>query len=361
MNRREIQLLQHITSNPCVTITLPTHRTSPDNKQDPIRLKNLINGAAERLVRDYGKREVEPLLHRLEQIAGEIDHEHNLDGLAIFVNRDFARFYRLPFAVPERVIVDQTFATRDLVYALNRTAHYWALALAEKPTRLFEGTNDALTEVSEGGFPLTPSELSQRTLARLQGSSPRVGEKPDLDLRLVQDVDDTFAPFHQREPLPLVVIGVERLIGLFRKHSRFADEIVLEIRGNHDTTPPHELGKLIGPRIEQAILERNVKALAQLEAAVGARRSVSTLGEVWRYAHEGRGDTLFVEQSYHAPARIDAEGYHLVPAEDATAPDVLDDAVDDVIETVIKMNGRVIFVPDGMLSQHGRIALVLRY
>ncbi|MDW8292537.1 MAG: hypothetical protein RML84_05495 [Anaerolineae bacterium] len=361
MNRREIQLLQQITGNPCVTITLPTHRTSPDNKQDPIRLKNLVHEATERLVRDYGKREVEPLLHRLEQVASEIDHEHNLDGLAIFATRDFARFYRLPFRVHERVVIDQTFATRDLVYALNRTAHYWALALAEKPTRLFEGTNDTLVEVNEGGFPLTPSDPSQRTLARLQGSSPRVGEKPDLEARLVQEVDDAFALFHQREPLPVVVIGVERLIGLFRKYSRFADDVVLEIRGNHDTTPPHELGKLIGPRIEHAILERNLKALERLEAAIGARRSASTLGEVWRYAHEGRGDTLFVEQSYHAPARIDAEGYHLIPAEDATAPDVLDDAVDDVIETVLKHNGRVIFVPDGSLSQHGRIALILRY
>ena len=42
MNRQELIFLQQINGNPAVTITLPTHRTSPENKQDPIRVKNLV-------------------------------------------------------------------------------------------------------------------------------------------------------------------------------------------------------------------------------------------------------------------------------------------------------------------------------
>lgn len=361
MNRYEIQLLQNVRANPCVTLTMPSHRTSPDNKQDPIRLKNLVVEATNRLLRDFPKREVEPLLKRMDQLAAEIDHEHNLEGLALFVSKDFARTYRLPFPLPERVVVDETFATRDLVYALNRTVRYWALALAEKPTRLFEGTNDTLVEITEGGFPLTPEPPGRTTMARLQGRTDRIGEKPDLETRFIEQLDDAFEPFYKQEALPLVLIGVERLIGTFRKHSRFAGAVVLEIRGNHDSTSAHDLGKLIGPRIGEVVAERSRQALSELEAAVGARRYASTIGEVWRYAHEGRGATLFVEQNYHAPARIDASGMHLLVAEDATSADVVDDAVDDVIETVIRMNGRVVFVPDGALREHGRIALVLRY
>ncbi|MDW8396154.1 MAG: hypothetical protein RMM31_07920 [Anaerolineae bacterium] len=361
MNRYEIQLLQNIRANPCVTITMPSHRTSPDNKQDPIRLKNLVAEATDRLLRDFSKRELEPLLKRLEQTTAEIDHEHNLEGLALFVNRDFARVYRLPFPLPERVVIDETFATRDLVYALNRTVRYWAIALAEKPTRLFAGTNDVLVEVTEGEFPLTPEPPSRAALGRLQGRTDRVGEKPDLEARFIEQLDDAFEPFHKQESLPIVLIGVERLIGAFRKHSRFAGAVVLEIRGNHDSTSAHDLGKLIEPRIGEIIAERGRQALSELEAAVGARRCASTIGEVWRYAHEGRGATLLVEQSYHAPARIDATGLHLLVAEDTTPPEVIDDAVDDVIETVIRMGGRVVFVPDGTLREHGRIALVLRY
>ncbi|MFN4295052.1 MAG: hypothetical protein ACK4JD_13080, partial [Thermoflexales bacterium] len=59
MNRQEILLLQQMRSTPSVTITMPTHRTSPDNKQDPIRLKNLVVEATNRILKDFPKREVE--------------------------------------------------------------------------------------------------------------------------------------------------------------------------------------------------------------------------------------------------------------------------------------------------------------
>jgi hypothetical protein len=49
------------------------------------------------------------------------------------------------------------------------------------------------------------------------------------------------------------------------------------------------------------------------------------------------------------------------PAEDASAPGVIDDAVDEVIEEVMAKGGSVVFVDDGALEQHQRIAFILRY
>lgn len=42
MNKHDVRLLQQISGYPAVSITLPTHRTSPRNKQDPIRVKQLV-------------------------------------------------------------------------------------------------------------------------------------------------------------------------------------------------------------------------------------------------------------------------------------------------------------------------------
>jgi hypothetical protein len=36
MNRQDLRELQAVHDYPCLTITLPTHRTFPDNKQDQI-------------------------------------------------------------------------------------------------------------------------------------------------------------------------------------------------------------------------------------------------------------------------------------------------------------------------------------
>src|SRR5262245_65894972 len=105
MNRHDLHELQDVHTYPCLTITLPTHRTSPDNKQDPIRVKNLVTEGTNRLLGEFSKREVAPLLNRLDELVAAIDYQYTLDGLVLVVNRDMAREYLLPFTVRERVVV----------------------------------------------------------------------------------------------------------------------------------------------------------------------------------------------------------------------------------------------------------------
>ena len=52
------------------------------------------------------------------------------------------------------MVIQDSFFTRDLVYAMNRTPRYWVLSLSEKPTRLYEATLDLLVEVKGEGFPM---------------------------------------------------------------------------------------------------------------------------------------------------------------------------------------------------------------
>lgn len=361
MNHHDIHLLQQVRGYPALTITLPTHRTAPDNRQDPIRLRNLVDQAAQRLNAEVGRREAEPLLARLEQLVGQIDFRYTLDGLALFVHRDFARAFKLPFAVPERVVVDETFATRDLVYALNRSAPYWVLVLGEKPTRLFEGVRDTLIEVTERDFPLVHEGPG--------GAAPLPGGfgvrksayRDERHRQFFRRVDAALKPILAEDPLPLVVVGVDRHLAFFQEVTSHRDAILTTVTGSHSKTSPHRLGRLVWPLVElnrQALRDR---AMAELEQATGAGKSAATIGEVWRFAHEGRGALLLVEEDFHYPAVVDASGWHLEPAAEPAGPGVLDDAVDEVIETVLAKGGRVVFVENGRLSAHGRIALVLRY
>ena len=75
----------------------------------------------------------------------------------------------------------------------------------------------------------------------------------------------------------------------------------------------------------------------------------------------GQGKVLVVEEGFHQPARINEWGQLDLNVDDPTAPDVMDDAVDEVIATVLDKGGQVVFVGDGELALHNRIALLLRY
>jgi hypothetical protein len=330
MNRRDILALAALRGYPSLTITLPTHRTSPDNRQDPIRLKNLGAAAAERLIAERGRREVAGMVQQLDQLADAVDHAHNLDGLALFVGPATAHTYRLPFRLAERVVVDDTFFTRDLVYAMNRSPRYWVLSLAEQPTRLFEATRDDLLEVTTGSpFPLAYGAHGGRSVVRHDPAINTSQVRDDYLRAFVRRVDEALTPYMADDPLPLAVVGVDRWVSFFREVTSHNDQIVATLTSGHDKTSAHELGQLVWPLVRDALAERRAAIFGELNAAVGAQRSASTLGEVWRWAQLGRGATLVVEEGYHEAAALSETGLSLLPADQGTGPTLLDDAVDE--------------------------------
>jgi hypothetical protein len=361
MNRYDIQAVQALSGSPSLTITLPTHRTAPDNFQDPIRVRNLATEAKERLQEEHGKREVAGLIDRLDRLTESIDYHHALDGLVLFVNQDFAAKYYLPYTVAERVVIGDTFLTRDLVFAMNRMPRYWVLALSEQPTRLFEGVHDTLVEVHEGGFPMTHEGPG--------GAAPLPGgfgvqvsaHRDERHRQFFRSVDAALKPFLANDPLLMVVVGVDRYLAFWNEVTTHGQFVRATLQGNYDYMTPHELVKVVWPLVENALAERVQRYLAELEQAVGQQRTASTVGEAWRMANLGRGKLLLVEKDYHEAGRLDETGLLLLPVEDPSAPDVIPDAVDEVIEMVLGKGGEVVFTENGQLAAHQRIALVLRY
>jgi Bacterial archaeo-eukaryotic release factor family 3 len=272
-----------------------------------------------------------------------------------------ARKYALPFALDERVVIDETFYTRNLVRALNRMRRYWVLALSEQPTRLFEATREHLEEVTTDGFPMLHTGHGGAT--RLPGG---VGVniaryRDDKHRQFFRAVDRALAPFLADDPLPLALVGVHRYQTFFREVSSNSGDIIATLDGNYDHVTAHDLGRTIWPLVSKGFTDRRLQVLERLAVAVGGQRSASTIGEVWRKAKLGMGQLLLVEDGYHQAARISEMGLLDLDVDDPGGPDVLDDAVDDVVSTVLAKGGQVVFVEDGNLAQHSRIALILRY
>jgi hypothetical protein len=361
VNRHDLRELQAVRHYPCVTITLPTHRSFPENRQDQIRVKNLVTEATNRLLGEFSKRDLAPLLERLDALVADIDYKYTLDGLILAVNRDMAREYVLPFTLEERVVVDDTFFTRDLVHAMTRTRRYWVLSLSERLTRLFAATREHLEEVTTGGFPM--EHLGPGGAAPLPGGLGinKSGYRDDHLRAFFRTVDRAFGRFTADDPLPLALAGVERHQTFFRQVTSHSRDVMASLAGNYDHLSAHDLGLLLWPEVRNAFAARQQDVLEVVAGAAGQHRLASTLSEVWHLVKLGRGDLVVVEEGYHQPARIDERGELDLRVEDPTAPDVLDDAVDEVITHALDKGGRVAFVRDGDLSIHNHIALVLRY
>lgn len=358
LSRAEIKALQAHREYPSVSVLAPTHRTAPANKQDPIKVKNLVRKAIDRLHGEFSKREVAAVVSNLQQLVKDIDWQHTLDGLALFASQKQSLAVNLPFRVKPRAMIDETFATRDLVYAYNRAVPYRVLVLSHT-TQLYDAWTTVLEEHRAKPFPMT--HRGPGGASKLPGGEGinRSAVRDDASRQFFRSVDDAFGVVQKNKPLPLVVVGVERNLAFFQEVTRHAADIANLIAGNHDKTSPSDLGKLVWPLFDSGATVRRTEALVQLDSAVGANRHASGIDQVWRAAAGAKCKTLLVEKDFKYPADVSDDGVRLLKYTGKGAA-ALDDAVDETIERVMETGGDVFFYGPGDLDTHQKIAAVLR-
>ncbi|WP_067802072.1 hypothetical protein [Actinomadura formosensis] len=350
---------------PAVSVLMPTHRAVTGSREDRIRLRNLLAEARRRLHDDarVPPGAADHVVHGLERAAEEVDLRHASDGLVLFAAPGGEHHaFTIGQHVDERVIVNTGFATRDLVAAYTRTPRYWLLSLSDQRARLWDGRGEELTERTGGGFPAVPAPIDEAGSGR-QARRAAQGGDGERQRQLMRDVVAALDRVLGRDRRPLIVAGVTR-------HQAFFDEVAGphitvagRVDGSFEGAAPSTLADAARPALAAYEDLREVGVLAELEAARSIQRYAGGLREVGRLAEEGRAEHLVVERGYYAPAV--RTGGELVPVDgrpgDLKGADVVDDAVDHAIETVLEYGGEVTFVSDGFLVDHDRIALVTRY
>jgi hypothetical protein len=118
LNRAELRSLTGKKNSHCISIYLPTHRTGMETCQGQIKLKNLLR-EAENILLALGltDKEANELISPAQQLLQRGKFwEHQLDGLALFITKDFFRHYLCAGHLPEtrschRPLLSETIAT----------------------------------------------------------------------------------------------------------------------------------------------------------------------------------------------------------------------------------------------------------
>lgn len=361
MNIEEIHEIQSDNSYPCVSILLETHRTFPDNKTDSIRLKNLVKDAKERLKNEFQESEVAEIINGLDEIVSGVDYNYLLDGMAILVSKNTRKRIDLPFKVDDRVVINKTFATKDLVYTYNRSPRYIVLLLSEQPTRLFKGYRDSLVEVENSGFPkIYEGPGVTEELPDGKGID-KSAYRDDMMRAFFREVDKSLTDVLKSEKLPVALLGVDRNISYFKHVSENFDKVIAVKHGSYDKHTAHEISKLIWPEVRNSFAESRKDLLSKLENSKKENKFAAGLDELWKLGLEGRIQTIYVDKEYDPAAVLDDNGLKVLENGERDIPGVIDDVVDELVETVINKSGDVVFFEKDELKDYDRLAAILRF
>lgn len=338
MNRALLADLQRQICYPSVTVlqnTRPGDALHADDATSLIHLADIVDNRLDGDVADETRRAITATI---VELIGRASSESPTRALAICVSPQHQAIVRLGREVRSRVIIDDTFATRDMVADANRTASYRVITVSDRKARVLLGDRTRLVEERGAEWPLLKDD--DQNLAQWSRA-----------------VSHAVQAIHREFPLPLVVAGVDRSVRELLKLDGL--EPIGTVPGNHDRTGWSDLHHLAWPLIVDWLRTDAARARTSLGVARDQHRYAGGLDEVWDLAQEGRVELLVVEDDYEVAARV-RDG-RLEPAKDTWSPDVIDDVIDELIETVLSKGGRAVMVPSGDLADSDRVGAVLRY
>jgi hypothetical protein len=362
---------------PCLSLYQPTHRHFPDNKQDPIRFRNLLRAAGELLQRQYPDVDTDAILERCHELGDDAAFwNHTTDGLAVLAAPDLFRVYQLQRTVQERLVVADTFHTKPLARIVQSADAYQILGVNRQEICLFEGNRDVLDEVALApGVPRTLTDaLGEELTPRYRkvatyGGTVNPGmhhghhsrkEEIDLDAeRFFRAIDRAIWEHHsQPSGLPLILAALTEHHHMFRSVSHNPNLLEAGIDTYPDTVSVDELRQRAWQAMEPYYLLRLGDLVERFENARAHQLGTADLSSALRAAADGRVDKVLIDADRHLPGGVVRDSGRIEFGADVPGAE---DLLDELGEMTIRRGGEVIVVPGDRMPTDSGLAAILRY
>ncbi len=306
---------------PSVSVYLPAHRSPADREQDRIRAKNLLNQACEELV-SQGVREPDAEAHCAPIAAAFADDtfwRDGSDGIAAFASADHSLVLRVDTPMPEQVTVGDRYSVRPLLLAWHDGVGFFALTVDKNGSNLFRCDRVGIEPVALEGAPASLADelkydvydedqqlqtfASPESIAgagRTVGMFHGHGGEKDVETqnltrylrKIAKAVDAALAASGDR---PLVLLGVEYELALFRELSTYAAIASTQVLGSPVRYSDHEIHAKALAALSPGMHPTIEADLAEYEEKQGTQLASDDATEIAAAAAAGRVKTLMLD------------------------------------------------------------------
>ncbi|SEM50888.1 hypothetical protein SAMN04489760_1194 [Syntrophus gentianae] len=377
LSKEELTTLMQRRNDWCVSMFMPTFRTGVESQQNSIRLRNIVRQAEDGLANSgLRTQEVKELLEPVQELVNNILFWRNQsDGLALFVSKDEFHYFCLPFSFDELLVITDRFHMKPLLPLLHGDERFYVLALSQNKTILYEGTSQAIKEMSVDTLPNSLAEALQTDNPERQvkfRSGKGVGQGgmmsghgADIEdvkgnlLQYFQRIDKGLHDLLKEGNIPLILAGVEYQFPIYREANSYPFLMEEGIAGNPKGASPEQLHRDAWAIVKPYLQKAENEALSQYNQSLGTGLTSDVVQEIIPAAYHGRVGILFVAPGYQYWG-IYNPGDDTVLLDEKQEPGNEDLADFAAIQTF--MNGGTVFVvaPD-LLPGGARMAALFRY
>ena len=361
LSKDEQEVFGAIKYLPAVSIILPFEPFMSFRNELELQLKIIQAKVEEALIKNYPAEKAMPVIVKLQNLIGHLNFNTDKKALAIFVSPIVEKIFYLDIAVNEKIIIDESFEIRDLVDNKKQLIQYLVFLLSAEVSKIYHGNSSQ--------FVLIKSNVPENLHANEKDPPEKVANfsdpdsyKEELLYKFLHHLDQDLTLILNAYPLPVFVMGAEKVLGHFKKITRNEKSLVQFIHGNYLDATEVEIREVMKPYITdwQDMKERSL--LLQPEQAMGDKKLEYGFKQVWQAASQKNGRLLLVEKNFMYPAHQGAQPESITREDfSLNSPFYIKDAVDDVMEKVLTCGGDIEFVRDGTLKEYGRIALIKFY
>ncbi len=369
---------------PCISLYLPTHRAGrKETQEDPIRLKNAVAEARERLTEAGYPKEATAAL--LEPAARRITSRdfwlQRADGLALFLAPDLFQYYRVPLKLQDEVVVADHFTIKQLIPLFSEDGRFHILALSQKQIRFFEATRtsiqerivpeliksiDDLRQFDEAraqlqGHTMVPTGRARRTDIMFHGQG-NIADKTTYKAEVVEYINTVCKKVERYldgQTAPLILAAVEYEQAFYRENNSYHNLLEQGLLGNPEDLDEGQIHQAAWPIVEPQFADARRSSLQHFADLSNTGKTSTRLPEILPAACHGRVRTLFLQTQARVWGTLDTQSLVVTIHDTPTKGDV--DLIDLATVCVLQNKGMIYALPREQMPAQSNIAALFRY
>jgi len=341
--------------SPKISLVIPTHRKSPDNKKDKILFKNLLQDIKVALENNYDRTDYEKALSNLEQLQEEtMFWAYTTKGLVVLACDDVLETFKLNYRVNEKISVSDAFHIQPMFVYHEVFGKNYLVDLAKDRFKLFRIQENTIQEMTDVEIKTSFSQLyddfdedANVNVANYGGLSGMYHGHREKSQETKKDrekyfryLDREFKQLHQKEDSDFIFSGTKENIAIFKKIAPDADyyhELAIEqpiVSMDHKEIEK-ALSDILQPLYDDALkeLERDIRKADQ------DGKAIYDFDKIKEVAEQGRIQKIVVKEKPTLAVNI---------------------PLDEVINQVVQYQGDLIVLEEDSIDLDHEVIAIIR-